>query len=76
MCRYADDWVCAFRYREDAERFYRVLPKRLEKFGLALAPEKTRLLRFSRFHPSRKWRFTFIWASSFIGAKTGKGRHG
>lgn len=60
LCRYADDWVCAFRYREDAERFYRVLPKRLEKFGLALAPGKTRLLRFSRFHPSRKWRFTFL----------------
>jgi len=60
LCRYADDWVCAFRYREDAERFYRVLPKRLEKFNLELAPEKTRLLRFSRFHPSMKRRFTFL----------------
>ena len=28
LCRFADDWVCAFRYQEDAERFYRVLPKR------------------------------------------------
>jgi len=28
MCRYADDFVCAFRFREDAESFYRVLPKR------------------------------------------------
>lgn len=28
LCRYADDWVCAFRYQDDAERFYRVLPKR------------------------------------------------
>jgi retron-type reverse transcriptase len=27
-CRYADDWVCAFRLQEDAERFFRVLPKR------------------------------------------------
>jgi group II intron reverse transcriptase/maturase len=60
LCRYADDWVCAFRYREDAERFYRVLPKRLEKFNLELAPEKTRLLRFSRFHPSMTRRFTFL----------------
>ena len=25
MCRYADDWVCAFRYKQDAERFYAVL---------------------------------------------------
>ena len=60
LCRYADDWVCAFRYRDDAERFYRVLPKRLAKFGLQVAPEKTRCLRFSRFHPSRKRRFTFL----------------
>ena len=60
LCRYADDWVCAFRLREDAERFYRVLPKRLEKFNLTLAPDKTRLLRFSRFHPSMRRRFTFL----------------
>jgi RNA-directed DNA polymerase len=60
LCRYADDWVCAFRYREDAQRFYRVLPKRLEKFNLTLAPEKTQLLRFSRFHPSMQRRFTFL----------------
>lgn len=60
LCRYADDWVCAFRYQDDAERFYRVLPKRLEKFNLQVAPEKTRLLRFSRFHPSMKRRFTFL----------------
>lgn len=60
ICRYADDWVCAFRYRDDAERFYRVLPKRLEKFHLEVAPEKTKTLRFSRFHPSMKRRFTFL----------------
>ena len=52
--------MCAFRFREDAERFYRVLPKRLEKFNLTVAPEKTRLLRFSRFHPSMRRRFTFL----------------
>jgi RNA-directed DNA polymerase len=60
LIRYADDFVCAFRYRQDAERFYRALPNRLEKFGLELAPEKTRILRFSRFHPSMKQRFTFL----------------
>jgi group II intron reverse transcriptase/maturase len=60
LCRYADDWVCAFRLREDAERFYRVLPKRLAKFNLTLAVDKTRLLRFSRFHPSMRRRFTFL----------------
>ncbi len=60
ICRYADDFVCAFRYREDAERFYRALPKRLEKFGLEVSPEKSRILRFSRFHPSMRRRFTFL----------------
>jgi Reverse transcriptase (RNA-dependent DNA polymerase). len=59
-CRYADDCVCAFRFREDAESFYRVLPKRLGKCGLKVAPEKTQVLRFSRFHPSMKRRFTFL----------------
>jgi group II intron reverse transcriptase/maturase len=60
LCRYADDWVCAFRYQDDAERFYRVLPNRLKKFNLQVAPEKTHLLRFSRFHPSMQRRFTFL----------------
>ncbi len=60
IIRYADDYVCAFRYRKDAERFYRALPKRLQKFGLEVASDKTRLLRFSRFHPGMKRRFTFL----------------
>ena len=60
LCRYADDWVCAFRSRDDAERFSRVLPKRLKKFHLQVAPEKTHLRRFSRFHPSMKQRVTFL----------------
>jgi len=60
IMRYADDFVCAFRYRSDAEMFYRVLPKRLGKFSLSLALEKTQLLRFSRFHPGMRRRFIFL----------------
>lgn len=60
LCRYADDWVCAFRYEDDAARIYRVLPKRLAKFRLQIAPEKTHLRRFSRFHPGMQRRFTFL----------------
>jgi group II intron reverse transcriptase/maturase len=60
IIRFADDFLCAFQYKDEAERFYRVLPKRLEKFALKVAPEKTCLLRFSRFHASRKRRFTFL----------------
>jgi RNA-directed DNA polymerase len=59
LCRDADDWVCAFRYQDDAERFYRVLPKRFTKCNLQVAPEKTRLLRFSRLHPGMQRRLTF-----------------
>ena len=59
MCRYADDWVCAFQYREDARRFYNVLPKRLGRFNLEVEPSKTKIIRFSRFHPSRKRGRTF-----------------
>jgi RNA-directed DNA polymerase len=60
ICRYADDWVCAFQLRDEAQRFYRALPKRLEKFHLETAPEKTKTLRFSRFHPGMERRFTFL----------------
>ena len=60
IIRYADDFVCAFQYRDEAEQFYRSLPGRLAKFGLQVAPEKTCIHRFSRFHPSRKQRFTFL----------------
>ena len=60
IMRYADDFVCAFRYRSDAEMFYRTLPKRLGKFSLSLASEKTQLLRFSRFHPSMRRCFIFL----------------
>ncbi len=58
--RYADDWICAFRFKEDAERFYRAIPKRLAKFNLQVAPEKTQILRFSRFHPNMSKRITFL----------------
>ena len=60
LCRYADDWVCAFRSQDDAERFSRVLPQRLKKCNLQVASEKTHLRRLSRFHPSMKRRFTFL----------------
>nr|VFK14819.1 MAG: Group II intron, maturase-specific domain [Candidatus Kentron sp. LPFa]VFK30498.1 MAG: Group II intron, maturase-specific domain [Candidatus Kentron sp. LPFa] len=60
ICRYADDFVCGFRHEEDAVRFYEALPRRLGKFGLIVAPKKTRILRFSRYPPSRDQRFNFL----------------
>lgn len=49
LVRYADDFICAFQYESDARRFQSVLPKRLARFSLELADEKTKLLRFGRF---------------------------
>ena len=49
LVRYADDFVCCFQYREDAERFYNELIVRFHKYGFDLAEEKTRILKFGRF---------------------------
>lgn len=48
MVRFADDFVMVFAEREDAERVHKVLPKRFERYGLDLHPEKTRLIDFRR----------------------------
>lgn len=54
MVRYADDAVLGFAREVDAQRVYAVLAKRFAKFGLALHPEKTRLMKFGR--PGQKGR--------------------
>jgi len=47
--RYADDFVVGFQREDDAKAFLADLGARLEKFGLSLHPEKTRLIEFGRF---------------------------
>ena len=49
IVRFADDAVVGFEYRQDAERFHAELRRRLSKFNLELAAEKTRLIEFGRF---------------------------
>jgi RNA-directed DNA polymerase len=51
--RYADDGVFGFERQDDAERVMAVLGARLERFGLTLHPEKSRLLDFRRPARSR-----------------------
>jgi RNA-directed DNA polymerase len=46
LARYADDAVMAFDNIVDAQRVLAVLGKRLERFGLTLHPDKTRLVDF------------------------------
>jgi len=48
LIRYADDAALLFANEEDARRVLAVLPKRFGKYGLALHPEKTRLVEFRR----------------------------
>jgi len=48
LVRFADDFILGFEKKEDAEKVYRVLFKRFEKYGLSLHPEKTRLVAFGR----------------------------
>ncbi|HSW89816.1 MAG TPA: group II intron reverse transcriptase/maturase [Patescibacteria group bacterium] len=43
--RFADDMVFIFHCKEDAERFYEVLPKRLAKYGLELHEGKSSVIR-------------------------------
>jgi RNA-directed DNA polymerase len=48
VVRYADDIVAGFEHRTDAERFLQQWKDRLQKFGLELHPDKTRLVEFGR----------------------------
>ncbi len=54
IVRYADDAVMGFQYRWEAKRFLQALRQRLEKFGLELHPDKTRLIEFGRFAEERR----------------------
>jgi len=75
LCRYADDFVCAFQYSRDANRFYKALPKRLGKYNLEVAQDKTNRIRFSRFQLGLKNRFTFLSFEFYWDTdKTGKPR--
>lgn len=60
LCRTADDFICAFRYKEDADKLYRNLGNRLAKFSLELAEEKTKIIGFSRFRKYENTSFEFL----------------
>jgi len=67
LLRYADDFVCGFGRAEEAQRFYSELAERLQKFGLELAVEKTRVIPFSRYRQGETsfdfLGFEFRWGS-------------
>jgi group II intron reverse transcriptase/maturase len=49
IVRYADDFVCMFQYENEAKKFFADLKGRLAKFGLEIAEDKSRVIRFGRF---------------------------
>jgi RNA-directed DNA polymerase len=54
LIRYADDSVLGFQFEDEAKRFLQALQARMAKFGLALHPQKTRLIEFGRHAEQRR----------------------
>jgi len=75
LVRYADDFVILCDRKEDAERLYKGILPRFEKFGLILHPEKTKLVPFKRPprggpNESESWDFlgfTHYWSKTMKG---------
>jgi group II intron reverse transcriptase/maturase len=60
LIRYADDFVACFEHRREAEVFEKELRTRLAKFGLEVAADKTKTLRFGRNGGPHNGRFDFL----------------
>jgi RNA-directed DNA polymerase len=60
MIRYADDFVVCFAYRHEALAFEQALKERLAKFGLEVAADKTKTLRFGSNGGPYNGRFDFL----------------
>ena len=81
IVRYADDVVLGFEHEAEARRFLGAMKERLEKFSLALHPDKTRLIAFGRFAADQRARaglgkpetFDFL-GFTFISGKTRQGK--
>ncbi len=77
IIRWADDFIIGFQQETDANRVKEVLPKRFNRFGLELHPDKTALIRFGRPPMNAKGEqksgtfdflgFTYYWGRSLKG---------
>lgn len=66
LVRFADDFIIMFEYEQEAIKVYETLEKRLAKFGLELAKDKTRILPFGR-NSKTKDTFDFLGFTHFNG---------
>jgi len=74
ISRFADDFIIGFELESDAKRVMAVLPKRFNRFGLTIHPEKTKLVKFKNPSSNKETSkdagtfdylgFTFYWAKS------------
>ena len=71
--RYADDFLIMFQKEQDANAVMTVLPKRMGKFGLELAKEKTRILPFGRYKGTKQ-DFDFL-GFTFFNTKMRNGKY-
>lgn len=74
LFRFADDFLCVFQFKEEAEMFERNLKDRLEGFGLQIAPEKTKRMEFGSYAVQNAKRraekpatFTFLGLTHYCG---------
>lgn len=77
VIRWADDFIMGFELESDAKKVMEVLPKRFQRYGLELHPDKTALIRFGK--PSSQSSdsgengtfdflgFTFYWSKGLKG---------
>lgn len=82
VVRYADDFIVGFQHCREAQRFLAALRQRFAKFGLALHPDKTRLIEFGPFAAERRRKrglgkpetFDFLGFTHICGTKRSNGR--
>ena len=71
--RYADDFLLMFQYENEAHEVMAMLRARIEKFGLELAEDKTRILPIGRFKGTKE-DFDFL-GFTFFNTQTRQGKY-
>lgn len=71
--RYADDFLMLFQYENEAQAVMEVLKKRLAKFELEVAEDKTRILPIGRFKGTKE-DFDFL-GFTFFNTRTREGKY-
>ncbi len=71
--RYADDFIMLFQYENEAHEVMEALKKRLAKFDLEVAEDKTRILPIGRFKGTKE-NFDFL-GFTFFNTHTREGKY-